>query len=351
LNPAFVASAKSNCIVIKLSFQSPFDSPNPNAKRKQYRQSVINKQVLVTGASGLIGTALVRNWMREPIHLVRLVRSPSGERSKGDQPGSVKSVVWNPLAADPVADLSALIGVEAAVHLSGANVVGRRWSTAYKQQIVSSRVQSTRALVSLLKKLNPPPRVLVCASAIGIYGDRGNELLTEWSTRGTGFLAETCEAWEDAAKSAEEAGIRVVHTRFGVVLSPEGGALAKMLPFFRLGLGGTLGDGQMWMPWVSLGDAVAIIGYCLENEGVWGPVNVVSPNPVTNAEFTKALAVAVHRPAILPAPAFALRLAFGEMANEALLASARVMPTKLTESGYRFVDPVIGPALNRLLSA
>jgi uncharacterized protein (TIGR01777 family) len=206
------------------------------------------------------------------------------------------------------------------------------------------------ALVDLLKRLDPPPRVLVCASAIGIYGDRGDEILTEQSLPGHGFLAETCVSWERAAKSAGDAGIRVVHARFGVVLSPEGGALAKMLPLFRLGLGGGLGDGRAWMPWVTLRDAVGILRDCVDDDSVRGPVNVVSPNPVTNADFTRALADAVHRPAILPAPAFALRLAFGEMADAALLASARVVPATLEQRGYRFADPEIGPALRGLLS-
>jgi uncharacterized protein len=308
-------------------------------------------QILISGASGLIGTALVRNWVSEPIHIIRLVRDSRSELDQGAQIKKVQSVRWDPKTPDPIANLSDLSGTDAAVHLSGASVAGRRWTTAYKREIVSSRVESTRSLVRLLKRLDPLPRVLVCASAIGIYGNRGSEILTEASVPGTGFLAETCLAWEAAAKLAEDVGIRVVHVRFGVVLSPEGGALAKMLPLFRLGLGGRLGDGHAWMPWVTLRDAVAIRRYCIENEAIRGPVNVVSPNPVTNTDFTQALATAIHRPAIIPAPAFALRLAFGEMADDALLASARVLPAKLAEMGFRFADPEIGPALQGLLSA
>ena len=310
-------------------------------------QMAQNRRLLISGASGTIGTALVRSWMGEPIHLIRLVRDRSGERKPS--PG-LESVVWDPSAAVPLPDESVLAHVDAAVHLSGAPVAGPRWTAAYKREIVSSRVQSTMALVDLLKRLDPPPRVLVCASAIGIYGDRGDEILTEQSLPGHGFLAETCVSWERAAKSAGDAGIRVVHARFGVVLSPEGGALAKMLPLFRLGLGGGLGDGRAWMPWVTLRDAVGILRDCVDDDSVRGPVNVVSPNPVTNADFTRALADAVHRPAILPAPAFALRLAFGEMADAALLASARVVPATLEQRGYRFADPEIGPALRGLLS-
>ena len=186
---------------------------------------------------------------------------------------------------------------------------------------------------------NRSPRVLVCASAIGILWNRGDEVLTEESRPGTGFLAETVSAWEAATRVAEDAGIRVVHARFGVVLSPQGGALAKLLPMFRLGLGGKLGDGRAWMPWLTLRDAVGILRYCIDHEDMRGPVNTVAPNPVTNAEFTRALGSAVHRPAILPAPAFALRLAIGEMADEALFASARVVPAKLIEAGYRVRRP------------
>jgi len=249
------------------------------------------------------------------------------------------------LGSDP----GALRGVVGAVHLSGANVAAGRWTEKYKREIVSSRVRSTSALAEALSRLNPLPRFLVCASAIGIYGDRGDQVLTEESQPGSGFLADTCLAWEAATRAAEDAGIRVVHTRFGVVLSPQGGALAKLLPLFRLGLGGNLGDGRAWMPWLTLRDAVGILRFCIENEAVRGPVNAVAPNSVTNAEFTRALASAVHRPAILPAPAFALRLAFGEMADQALLASARVIPAKLVEAGYRFNDPEIAPALRSLV--
>ncbi len=299
---------------------------------------------LVSGSSGMIGTGLIRSWGHDRIYIVRLTR---GQVDKSQANAASATVSWNPGANPAILDSGALSGVVAAVHLSGANIGARRWTEKYKREIVSSRVQSTTALAKALSRLNPLPHVLVCASAIGIYGDRGDEVLTEESRPGTGFLAEMCLAWEAATRAAEDAGIRVVHARFGVVLSPAGGALAKLLPMFRLGLGGNLGNGRAWMPWLTLRDAVGILRFCIDNETIRGPVNTVAPNPVTNAEFIRALGSAVHRPAVLPAPAFALRLALGEMADQALLASARVIPAKLIEAGYRFADPEIAAALRR----
>jgi uncharacterized protein (TIGR01777 family) len=302
-------------------------------------------KVIITGATGMIGSALVRSWQGEPIHVVRLVRRPppSSDASGGE------TLLWNPNAT-PVANLDRLAGAETVIHLSGANIAAHRWTPAYKREIVTSRVDSTLALAQAITRLDPMPRVLVCASAIGIYGDRGDQLLTEDASPGTGFLATTCSAWEHAARPAEDAGIRVVHARFGVVLSPTAGALARLVPLFRLGLGGNLGDGRAWMPWITLADAVAVLRYCIQNEALKGPVNTVAPQAVVNAEFTRDLAAALHRPAIVPAPAFALRLAFGQMADEAMLASARVVPQKLLEAGFHFDDPEIAPALRRLLS-
>jgi uncharacterized protein len=305
-------------------------------------------QVLVSGSSGMIGTVLVRSWIKDQIHFVRLVRRPA-DASAENMPGN--TVQWDPGTSPAIPNPEQLSGVLAAVHLSGANVAAGRWTNKYKREIVSSRVGSTTALAKTLGRLNPLPRVLVCASAIGIYGDRDDEVLTEESRPGSGFLAETCVAWELATRAAEDAGIRVVHVRFGVVLSPRGGALAKLLPIFRRGLGGNLGDGRKWMPWLTLRDAVGILRFAIDNESVHGPINAVAPNPVTNAEFTRAFGAAVHRPAVIPVPAFALRLAFGEMADEALLASARVVPAKLIRGGYRFADPEIAPALRSLVGS
>jgi uncharacterized protein (TIGR01777 family) len=311
----------------------------------EIEKSATMRRVLVSGATGMIGSALIQSWASDQIDPIRLVRRQSADRSAETRG---KSIVWDPTATQPFSDMRELSGVEAAVHLSGANVAAGRWTKKYKREIVSSRVQSTLALAKALAQLDPLPQVLVCASAIGIYGDRGEELLTEESSPGKGFLAETCVAWEAATQAASDAGIRVVHARFGVVLSPKGGALAKLLPLFRLGLGGNLGDGHAWMPWLTLRDAVGILKFGIDNQGISGPVNAVAPNAVRNAEFTKALGSAVYRPTILPAPAFALRLAFGEMADQALLASARVEPSRLTQSGYRFADPEIGQALQNL---
>jgi uncharacterized protein len=304
-------------------------------------------RVLVSGASGMIGTALVRSWMSDQIRVIRLIRGQTGQSDAGSPE---ESIVWNPAAASPISDLNRLSGLDAVVHLSGANIAARRWTEKYKREIASSRVQTTQALVKMLTQVETP-KVLVCASAIGIYGDRGDEMLAETSTPGRGFLAEMCVAWEAAAAAAEAAGIRVVHARFGVALSAQGGAFAKLFPLFRLGLGGKLGDGRQWMPWVTLRDAVGILRYCIDHAEIRGAVNVVAPGAVTNAEFTRAMAAAAHRPAVISAPAFALRLAFGEMADEAMLASVRVVPAKLLEAGYAFLDPEIGPALRGMRSA
>jgi len=298
-------------------------------------------KIVLSGASGMLGTALRQRLgaLRAPI--VQLVRGASGK---------VGQVSWNPAATPAIADPSALEGCSAAIHLSGANVAAHRWTVAYRRELTASRVDSTRALATILAGLRRPPQTLVVASAVGIYGDRGEAVLDEASAPGVGFLAGVCRQWEGAAKPALDAGIRVVHARFGVVLGRGPGALEKMLPVFRLGLGGRLGSGRQWMSWVSLEDAVAAILFALETESLSGPVNVVSPNPVTNAEFTRALARQLHRPAVLPVPAFALRLALGQMADEALLASARVAPAKLSEAGFRFAQPIVDEALATAIS-
>jgi len=241
-------------------------------------------------------------------------------------------------------------GTTAAVHLAGANLSGQRWSSSYKKEILESRVKPTHALAVLLAGLNPKPSVLVCASAIGIYGGRGDEVLSENSQPGTGFLPEVCLAWEKATRPAKEAGIRVVHLRFGVVLSTRGGALAKMLPIFRAGLGGKLGGGHQWMSWVALSDVTRAIEFVLDTPSLSGPVNVVTPNPVTNSDFTLALGRALHRPTLVRVPTFALRMAFGEMADATILESERVVPTRLTGKGFHFSYPDIQTGLQAVLS-
>jgi uncharacterized protein (TIGR01777 family) len=237
-----------------------------------------------------------------------------------------------------------LEGLEAAVHLSGVNLAERRWTAEYKKAIESSRVDSTKMLAKMLVGLKRPPKVLLVASATGFYGDRGDEILDEGSWAGKGYLPEICEKWEAASEVAEKAGIRVVHLRFGVVLGREG-ALKKMLPVFKLGLGGRLGSGRQWMSWIGLGDAVRAIVFAMRTEGLSGAVNVVAPNPVTNAEFTRALGRALHRPAVMPVPALALRLMFGEMADEALLGSTRAVPRKLVGAGFGFEEAGVDGAL------
>ena len=284
----------------------------------------------------MLGTALHQALIasgRATLQLVR--RNPVGE-------GQLQ---WNPTASSAISNSARLAGLDAAIHLGGANLAGHRWTAAWKREIRLSRVDSTRALARALVALPQPPHTLLVASAVGIYGDRGDELLDENSQVGKGFLADVCQEWEDAARPAVEAGIRVVNLRFGVVLGPGPGALAKMLPIFRLGLGGRLGSGRQWMSWISLADTVAAVLFALDTPTLAGPVNLTAPQPATNAEFTRALARAVHRPAVLPAPAFALRLALGAMADEALLSSARVVPSSLLNAGFQFAHPTLDSAL------
>jgi len=246
-------------------------------------------------------------------------------------------------------DRSRLDGVDAVVHLAGANIAAGRWTAARKVEIRRSRVEATRRLCESLAQAITPPKVLVSASAVGYYGDRGAETLTEASEAGSGFLPEVCREWEAAAEPASRAGIRVVHLRFGMILSPAGGALRKILLPFRFGAGGRIGEGGQFMSWIALDDVLGAIYHALCDDSVKGPVNVVAPGPVSNAEFTRTLAGVLRRPALFPLPAFAARLLFGEMADELLLTSARVMPARLQASGYRFRFPELEGALRHLL--
>lgn len=307
-----------------------------------------SQHVLVSGSTGLIGKALLRHLSPE-YQPISLIRSAPG----GETPAAGTAVRWQPehpeqpLASN--ADLAYFEGCTAAVHLAGANLSSHRWTPAYKKTIRDSRIDSSRALVSILSRLQTPPKVLVCASAIGIYGDRGDEVLTEDSAHGTGFLPEICEEWEAAPDAAKGLGIRVVHLRFGVVLAPDGGAMAQLLPVFKAALGGRLGDGRQYMSWVTLTDVVRAITFAIANEQASGPLNMVTPNPITNTEFTRALANEVHRPAPWMVPAFALKLAFGQMAEDTLLSSSRVLPARLQALGFNFLEPTIGPALHAML--
>ena len=296
--------------------------------------------IALSGASGTLGSALNKALRQQGAQVLRLVRRA---------PASSDELRWDPVTG-LLPEPGKLESLSAAIHLCGANLASRRWTAAYKREMAESRVTTTRVLAEALARLRNPPPVLIAASAVGYYGDRGDEILDEDAAVGTGFLPELCAAWEAATLPAENAGIRVVHLRFSVVLGAGGGALAKLAPIFRLGLGGPLGNGKQWMSWVSEADAVSAGLFALGNAGITGPTNVAAPNPITNREFTQELARAVHRPALLPAPAFALRLALGEMADEALLASTRAVPRRLLEAGFRFAHPTLPQAFAAALT-
>jgi uncharacterized protein (TIGR01777 family) len=295
--------------------------------------------VLVTGSSGLVGSALVSQLKGDGHTVTRLVRS---RRSAAEA-----QVPWDPEVG--TIDAASLEGLDAVVHLAGESIAAGRWTAARKVRILESRVKGTRLLAEALARLHKRPKVLVSASAVGYYGDRGEEGLGEESASGSGFLAEVCRQWEAAATPASQSGIRVVHPRFGVILSRAGGALPRLLLPFRLGLGGRLGSGQQFMSWIALDDVVGAIHHAITHDDLQGPVNAVSPAPARNHEFTKTLGRVLRRPTVFPLPAFAARLAFGQMADEMLLASQRVEPAKLLASGYQFQFPDLESALRHLL--
>ncbi|MFZ3217600.1 MAG: TIGR01777 family oxidoreductase [Candidatus Acidiferrales bacterium] len=297
-------------------------------------------KVLISGGSGLVGTAL-SNALRADSHIVAHLVRPGGTAARGD-------VGWNPLTAQ--VDLQAMEGYDAVVHLSGASIAGGRWTAKRKAILRSSRVDSTRVLVDALAHLKQAPRVFVCASATGYYGNRGDEVLTESSGHGSDFLALLCRAWEGEAGRAASGGMRTVIARFGIVLSTEGGALAHMLTPFRMGAGGRLGSGRQWMSWIALEDAVRVLRAAMDDTRWTGPVNLVAPEPVRNSDFTRVLASVLHRPAILPAPGIALRLALGEMAGALLLASQRVQPERLIKGGFAFRYENLEAALHAILA-
>jgi uncharacterized protein len=300
-------------------------------------------KILITGASGLVGTALGGSLGAAGHTVCRLVR-PETAPGRGGREGF--DVAWNPATGELG---GAAVGADAVVNLAGASIAEGRWTAERKELLRSSRVNTTRALVTALAKMNARPRVLVSASAIGYYGSRGDEVLNEASEPGRDFLAGVAKEWEAEALKAEALGIRVVLARLGVVLAKEGGALPKMMLPFRFFAGGRVGTGKQWMSWISLSDAVAILRFALEKNEVRRAINVVAPEPVRNSEFTRVLARAMHRPAIFPAPAFALRLALGEMADALLLASQRVVPQTLERLGYQFSQPELSGALSAIL--
>lgn len=297
-------------------------------------------RILISGASGMIGSALARSARSESCEVVRLVRTPAAE--------GPDAVTWNPSDVANPLDPARLEGFDVVVHLSGANVA-HRWTPEFKQEIVTSRVNSTQALCNALAQVRNRPRVLLCASGSGIYGNRGDEILTEESAPGSGFLADLCRRWEEATRPASDARVRVVHLRCGIVLDPAHGALAAMLPPFRFGVGGWLGSGRQWMPWIVLDDVVRAILFLAARDDLAGPFNIGSPQPVRNRDFALALAHALRRPALFPVPRFVLRLGFAEFADEALLASQRMVPERLAHAGFALKHPEIESALRALL--
>ena len=331
-------------------------------------------KVVIAGSSGLVGAALTDSLARDGHTVVRLIRTGSGakkENGKGrdgslQQTGSKRAganrdggrtidVAWNPntcdLEGEPFGeDQKNIEGSDALVNLAGASIASERWSAERKAILRSSRIHITRELVCAMEKLEDGPKTLISASAIGYYGNRGDEVLTEESKAGDDFLARLALEWEAEAVKAEALGLRVVRLRFGIILAKKGGALPQIMRPFKFGLGGRIGSGQQWISWITLQDVVSVIRNALENRAVSGAVNVVAPQPVRNADFAQALGHAMHRPAIVPTPAFALEFALGEMAEALLLASQRVAPSRLEQLGYKFSQPELGSALASVLA-
>ena len=293
-------------------------------------------RILITGASGLIGKALRPSLEPKGYELILASRR---------EPKDPQHVQWNPDTGFAELDLSRLEGLDAVIHLAGENVSGLRWTEEKKKAIRDSRVFGTRSLIETFDKLKAKPKVFISGSAIGFYGDRGDEVMTESSPAGKTYLSEVCKEWEAESRRAEDMGIRTVLLRTGIVLSKDGGALATMMTPFKLGVGGVVGSGKQWMSWISLDDVVGMINFALENESVRGAVNVVAPNPVTNEEFTKTLGSVLYRPTFLPLPEFAVHMVFGEMGDALLLDSTRVIPKRLQDNGYEFRFTDLKPAL------
>lgn len=308
-------------------------------------------RILVSGSTGFLGTALIDVLEREGHTIVRLLRPDTARRAAAD---GTQTVRWDPVGGERVRaalsagqdfDAAVAEGADALIHLAGASIADGRWDAARKKLLRTSRIETTRHLMGALSRLKQPPRVIVASSASGYYGSRGDETLTETSGPGNDFLSALCREWEAESSRGSEFGARVVMLRFGIILAGHAGALPRMALPFKLGAGGRLGSGRQWMSWLTLAEAVGIVRFALANSGLSGPTNAVSPSPVQNAEFTRALAKTLHRPALFPAPAFALRLALGEMADALLLSSQRIKPLKLEQIGYRFVQAELPAAL------
>jgi uncharacterized protein (TIGR01777 family) len=295
-------------------------------------------KVLIAGASGLVGSALIPALEAEGANVTRLVRTSAG----------AGEIEWHP--NNDQIDTAKLEGFDAIINLAGENIAAGRWSDDQKRKIHDSRVNGTHLLSEAIAKLKQKPKVFLCASATGFYGDRGDEMLDEQSDSGGGFLAGVCREWELATAPAIAAGVRTVNLRFGPILAREGGMLAKLLTPFKMGMGGRVGSGKQYISWVAIDDVVAAIMLALKDESIRGPLNIVSPHPVTNEEFTKTLGHVLSRPTALAMPAFAVRLAFGEMADEMLLASQRVLPKRLSDASYVFKYPQLEGALRRHLA-
>lgn len=297
-------------------------------------------KILITGASGLIGKALQKSFAAKGYEMLLASRR---------EPKDTSHIQWDADTGFRDADLDRLEGLDAVVHLAGENIAGLRWTDEKKKAIRDSRVFGTRSMIETFDELKAKPKAFISGSAIGFYGDRGDEEMTESSPAGKTFLAEVCKEWEAESRRAEDLGIRTVLLRTGIVLSKDGGALATMLTPFKLGVGGVIGDGKQWMSWVSLDDVVGIINYVLENENVRGAVNNTAPNPVTNEEFTKTLGSVLYRPTFLPLPEFAVHMVFGEMGDALLLDSTRVIPKRMNDAGYEFMYADLRTALEHAL--
>ncbi len=296
-------------------------------------------RILITGASGLVGTALQKSFAEKGYEMLLATRG---------EPKTENQLQWS--VEEGFADAEKLEGIDAVVHLAGESVNGLRWTNEKKKAIRDSRVHGTRNVVEAISKLKHKPKVFVAASAIGFYGERGDEELTESSNVGSGFLAEVSREWEAESRRAEDAGIRTVLLRTGIVLSKDGGALGTMLLPFKLGVGGVIGSGKQWMSWISLDDHIAVINYVIENDAIRGAVNAVSPHPVTNEEFTKAMGDVLYRPTFIPLPEFAVSMLLGEMGDALLLASTKVLPKRLEDAGFEFNYPDLKVALEHAVA-